>query len=355
MGESRKLRRSAGTPGQFLLVAVMIVFMLAPGMNAQAEGPSQEEQPASNVEAGVRDGALGAGLEDIEEFFDDTETGSSGKSGAQGSSGPRPVYVTSRELGVDSRFECSDLYAGSEVWDTMWCGVSNLTCRTADRAAAEGDGFIASETVRIDTRTEQLSEELLGFDCQQRGGVPVEGSEPVVITVSREDFESMPVEPLAASAGPERGWLPVNMVNVLHAEAETQSMTMQLLGTPVEVRAIPVLYHWDLGDGNTLSTTEPGTPYPSEAVSATYRYEGWYDVTLTTTFSGQFSVDGGPWQDIDGTIEVASEAIPIYSKSLESRLVNGDVPVDEKTDPWIPERSTETEGPSDPGATHREV
>ena len=90
-------------------------------------------------------------------------------------------------------------------------------------------------------------------------------------------------------------------------------------------------------------------------MSSTYRYEGWYDVTLTTTFSGQFSVAGGPWQDIDGTIEVASEPIPIYSKSPESRLVNPDVPVDEDEDPWVPERTAETEGRQDPDATHREV
>ncbi|MGO1896651.1 MAG: hypothetical protein ACTH1O_12530, partial [Brachybacterium sp.] len=83
--------------------------------------------------------------------------------------------------------------------------------------------------------------------------------------------------------------------------------------------------------------------------------EGWYDITLTTTFSGQFSVAGGEWQDIDGTIEVTSDPVPIYSKSLESRLVNGDVPVDEDEDPWIPERTPDTEGPQDPATTHREI
>lgn len=288
-------------------------------------------------------------------MFNDAE-GPRADRGTSGRDNPPPVYVTSRELGVDSRFDCSDLYTESELWDTMACGVGNQICQVADRVSGDGEGYLASESVRIDTRSPQVQEELLGFDCQQRGGVPAaEGAEPVVITVTREDFESMPVEPLTASAGPEQGWLPVNMVNVLHADDQTQTMAMELLGTPVEVRAVPVQYDWDLGDGNSISTTDPGKPYPSEAVSATYRYEGWYDVTLTTTFSGQFSVDGGPWQDIDGTVQVASEPIPIFSKSLESRLVNGDVPVDEEEDPWIPERTEETEGKADPDATHREI
>ncbi|MFC0294265.1 hypothetical protein ACFFHZ_14350, partial [Brachybacterium muris] len=83
--------------------------------------------------------------------------------------------------------------------------------------------------------------------------------------------------------------------------------------------------------------------------------EGWYDITLTTTFAGQFSVDGGEWQDIDGTIEIASDPVPLFSKSLESRLVNPDIPVDEETDPWIPPRNPDTEGHRDPAATHREL
>src|SRR5699024_12263776 len=105
-------------------------------------------------------------------------------------------------------------------------------------------------------------------------------------------------------------------------------------------------------DGNTITTTDPGEPYPSEVVSATYTQEGWYDITLTTTFSGQFSVDGGEWQDIDGTIEVTSDPVPIYSKSLEPRLVRGDVPGDQDADPWIPDRTADTEGPQDPDAPH---
>jgi len=195
----------------------------------------------------------------------------------------------------------------------------------------------------------------LGFDCIARSEAGVEAPEPVVITVSLQEFRQLGVEPSVANAGPLTEWLPVNMVNVLYAESETQTFDIELLGTPVSVRAIPTSYHWDLGDGNTITTTKPGKPFPDEEVSSTYRYEGWYDVTLTTTFRGEFSVNGGEWQDIDGTIEVASDPVEIFSKSLESRLVNPNVPVDEEEDPWVPPRSEETEGPIDPEAEHRTV
>lgn len=240
----------------------------------------------------------------------------------------------------------------------------NEIVATPRASSGREEGAVTFESVTQDTRSGEETSN--GYSCQVPStatpggggaGAPagVEAPEPVVIIVTQSDFSELPVKPSVASAGPERGWLPAGMVNVLHADHQVQTLETELLGTPVAVRAIPTSYHWDLGDGNTITTSKPGTPYPSEEVSAEYRGEGWYDVTLTTTFAGQFSVDGGEWQDIDGTIEVASDPIAIYSKSLESRLVNGDVPVDEDEDPWVPERDAETEGPQDPDARHREI
>lgn len=269
--------------------------------------------------------------------------------------------VISRELGVNSEYDCLDLYPGADAGgDATGCSGTTNACAAANLLnilSGEGEGYVSTETVRVSA--DQSSEELLGFDCRARGGTPEAGggeaAEPVVITVSLSDFQAMPVEPLVASAGPDDGWLPVHMVNVLHTDDEMQSLATEVLGVSVEVRAVPVSFHWDLGDGSTITTSTAGAPYPSEEITAEYAFEGWYDVTLTTTFSGQFSVAGGEWQDIDGTIEVASDPVPIYSKSLESRLVDGAVPVDEEGDPWVPERTAETEGPQDPDATHREI
>ncbi|WP_262425650.1 PKD domain-containing protein [Brachybacterium sp. Z12] len=212
---------------------------------------------------------------------------------------------------------------------------------------------VTQRGTRIDNETGERTD--LGIRCARPNTPEFDKAPPVVITVTQSDFARMPVKPLQAHAGPTDGWLAVNMINVLYAESEPQELSVELLDTPVAIRATPRSYHWNLGDGNTITTTNPGKPYPSEVVSATYAQEGWYDITLTTTFSGQFSVAGGEWQDIDGTIEVTSDPVPIYSKSLESRLVNGDVPVDEDEDPWIPERTPDTEGPQDPAATHRKI
>ncbi|MGO1480445.1 MAG: hypothetical protein ACTHWF_04900 [Brachybacterium sp.] len=213
--------------------------------------------------------------------------------------------------------------------------------------------MVLVQTLLVDTA--EGTETPQGFRCIPASDVGAVTEEPVVITVTLSDFKSMPIKPLQANAGPADGWLPVNMTNVLHTDPAIQELSTELLDTPVAIRAIPTSFHWDLGDGNTITTTNPGKPYPSETVSAAYTQEGWYDITLTTTFSGQFSVNGGEWQDIDGTIEIASDPVPIYSKSLESKLVNSDIPLNEDEDPWLPERTADTEGPQDPAARHRTI
>jgi hypothetical protein len=226
----------------------------------------------------------------------------------------------------------------------------------------QSEGQTQSGT-RFDRKTGETSD--LGARCSMPGettpavgGAPADAppeDEPKVVTVTQKDFAKLPVKAATAHAGPEQGWLPANMDLVLYADSEPQVLETELLDTPVRIRATPVEYRWDLGDGNVIVTDDPGEPWPSKDVSATYAYEGWYDVTLKTTYEGQFSVDGGEWQDIDGTVEIASDPQEVYSKSLESRLVNPDRPHDEEKDPFIPERSSGTEGPKDPKATTKEI
>ena len=276
-------------------------------------------------------------------------------------------FTFSRPAAAHGEYTCGDYVNGNQN-----CVAARGTCAAAPDytiiggeviARARPDQSASADQVTVESITRNLrtgTDTRNGYSCvtpstPTPANALSPAGEPVVITVTQRDFAELPVQPLAANAGPEEGWLPVNMVNVLHTNPEAQTLDTELLGVPVQVRAVPIEYHWDLGDGNTITTTKPGEPFPSEQVTATYSHEGWYDITLTTTFAGQFSVDGGEWQDIDGTIEIASDPVEIFSKSLESRLVNSDVPVDEDTDPWIPARSPETEGPRDPEATHREI
>ena len=385
-------------PLHILITAIISLLLLSSAPTATFAKPGKEEPKSDhsnqedretdapntdnsegkpNFTEGVANGAFGMTGETLREYSESphgSRTGNKSRgssSRTRSSSAPTVRTVWQRpEGGV--RYECGAPGAGQ--WS---CTVPKNSCEAAYVPPLHGqgeDGLLINQpsqrgtadpnkitqrgtriTLADGTRTD------LGHRCITLGSpgtAAIPGAPPVVITITREDFATLPVKPLEATAGPPDGWLPVNMVNVLHTDPAEQTLATTLLGTPVQIRAIPIEYHWDLGDGNTITTSKPGKPFPSEEVTSTYRYEGWYDITLTTTFAGQFSVDGGPWQDIDGTITITSDPVALYSASLTSRLTNPHkptTPADDKHTPEIPARTPENEGPTDPNATHRTI
>jgi len=55
-------------------------------------------------------------------------------------------------------------------------------------------------------------------------------------------------------------------------------------------------WHWAYGDGAVQDTSSPGSGYPDLSVSHTYTQPGSAMVTVTTTWAGQYWVDGsGPF------------------------------------------------------------
>lgn len=236
------------------------------------------------------------------------------------------------------------------------CGAAGLA-----QSVLGGRAPVAQVGSRRDTRSGASTS--LGARCHtpviggaSSGGVTADGATapaPVVVTVSRRQFAALPVAPAVAHAGPPAGYLPVGMDLIAYADPSDQVLDTVLLGTPVRVRAIPVSYHWDFGDGSTLNTTSPGHPYPSHDVASRYEHEGWYDVRLTTTFAGQYSVAGGPWEDIDGTITVDSDPVAVYSKSYESRLVPANPAKRPTGEDTLPPRTAANAGAPASHPTHR--
>lgn len=236
------------------------------------------------------------------------------------------------------------------------CGAAGLA-----QSVLGGRAPVAQVGSRRDTRSGASTS--LGARCHtpviggaSSGGVTADGAPapaPVVVTVSRRQFAALPVAPAVAHAGPPAGYLPVGMDLIAYADPSDQVLDTVLLGTPVRVRAIPVSYHWDFGDGSTLNTTSPGHPYPSHDVASRYEHEGWYDVRLTTTFAGQYSVAGGTWEDIDGTITVDSDPVAVYSKSYESRLVPADPAQRPTGEDTLPPHTAANAGAPATHPTHR--
>jgi hypothetical protein len=149
---------------------------------------------------------------------------------------------------------------------------------------------------------------------------PVQAAaQPIVITHSY--FESLPIAAQTPRVEPAVGWIPVNMPMVVSSTADPEQFDLDVLGTPVSIRAIPVAWTWDWGDGSRDTFETPGAPWPRKDVTHTYDAAAELEVTLTTTYRGEFAVNGGPWQAIDGTTTVTSEPVPMGVEEFESRLV----------------------------------
>lgn len=135
------------------------------------------------------------------------------------------------------------------------------------------------------------------------GGVPVTIDEVRTLLVVKPEIES------------DNGGRGVrNAETNFYTLAEPVSLRTTIDGQLIELRATPVSFTWDYGDGSApVTTTEGGhaqpefnTPTPTSHV---YEKTGSYTVGLTTQYIGEYRVEGGDWQLIPGTITMDSTPV----------------------------------------------
>ncbi|MGG5172565.1 PKD domain-containing protein [Pseudarthrobacter sp. J1738] len=119
-------------------------------------------------------------------------------------------------------------------------------------------------------------------------------------------FEKLPFSPSKVSLQPAPHTLKGAETNV-YAEAGKQDFNIALLGQSVHLTATPVEYTYNYGDGSTLGPTPvSGGPLPEDEwgtktrTSHVYTATGNYPVSVTTSFTGTYSVNGGPPLPITG-------------------------------------------------------
>src|SRR5699024_2512446 len=63
----------------------------------------------------------------------------------------------------------------------------------------------------------------------------------------------------------------VNFETIFYTDEPSFDRSIDLLGYQVNIVASPVTYTWHTGDGSTLSTSGPGSPYPDKEIVHRYR------------------------------------------------------------------------------------
>ncbi|MFJ3402716.1 PKD domain-containing protein [Promicromonospora sp. NPDC090134] len=136
-------------------------------------------------------------------------------------------------------------------------------------------------------------------------------------------FQEMQIAPSEVNVQPPDGWTLVNADTIAFTDREPRTVSTELFGIPVDIRAVPASYSWDFGDGTApLNTTDPGAPYPAHTIAHAYAKQGTATISLTTTWSGQFRLAGEPtWRDVPGEATTASSSGSLEILEARARLV----------------------------------
>ena len=98
--------------------------------------------------------------------------------------------------------------------------------------------------------------------------------------------------------------------------------TTTLIGRQVRIKPALKQAVYVFGDGQSFGpTTSLGGPHPTGDVTHTYRSTANAQVRVDVTYSGQFSVDGGPWIDVPGEATVAGDPFPLEVLEAHAQLV----------------------------------
>jgi hypothetical protein len=131
-------------------------------------------------------------------------------------------------------------------------------------------------------------------------------------------FQTLPLPELATQQQPPGDGLVGLPVIFFTDSPTTQTFTVDIRGFDVDIEARAVQFDWHTGDGTTLTTTDPGAPHPDQTITHDYR-AGTYTASLTTTWGGTFSVDGGASADVPGT--TTTDGPPTTFTVLQARTV----------------------------------
>ncbi|GAA3818160.1 PKD domain-containing protein [Cellulomonas soli] len=157
--------------------------------------------------------------------------------------------------------------------------------------------------------------------------------ELAVPAFTAQDLRDLLIVSGSVDLEPAAGPLLVNMANVVHTDAATQTFAPTLLGFAFEVEVTPISYIWDFADGTApLRTTDAGSAYRSGSgddldgyLTHAYAQPGTHAITLTTTWSGRYRVVGRTdWQDVIGTATTTATSRTFDVVERHANLVSGD-------------------------------
>ena len=150
-----------------------------------------------------------------------------------------------------------------------------------------------------------------GGSASAGSGVVEAGGAGVPVVVTSSDVSKVMANGSGITRQPPGAKALVSKIVIVYTSGDSQTLETEVGGAPVTIVATPVSYAWDWGDGATTTTTDPGAAYPDQTVFHKYSHTAkGVVISLTTTWSATYSVEGGPAQPISGTLTTTDTANP---------------------------------------------
>jgi hypothetical protein len=218
--------------------------------------------------------------------------------------------------------------------------ITNFTCSLGQQLAdhRERRGLAPREVCAEDTPPLAATEEVV---AEEAPGDTESEWELILTQIPGEverAFTNLPIDGGAVSFDEELlGFGYINQHTNVFAEVEAQTFSESLLGIDVQIRAVPVGYQFDYGDGTSRSSSDPGgatIPHTPEVrdlpavdvetpTSHIYRDTGVYPVNVTTTFIGEYRLSGADWTPISGSVDIPATPGEADIWRLSHRHVSG--------------------------------
>jgi hypothetical protein len=131
----------------------------------------------------------------------------------------------------------------------------------------------------------------------------------------------IPLEASVIRVQPPDGRTLVNFDTNFFTDTREFDRSVTLLGQRVDLHITPTAFGWRFGDGDSLTTDQPGAPYPDLDVTHSYRRKGQVAPSVDTTYTARFRVNGGPWRDVPGSVTIAGAPVDLQVLTATPTLV----------------------------------
>lgn len=183
------------------------------------------------------------------------------------------------------------------------------------RREADGDGPL--------TPWQHFSHTCYTSHVPPRSGAEVELTEAMIIEQFHRTAFALPT----ASLQPEDNRALVNLPVYFALEWPEEGFepgevdTTTIVGHEVRIRPVFQDATYSFGDGTSEGpTASMGGSYPDGDITHEYASSGEVGPSITVTYGGEVSVDGGGWSTIPATIEISGPAQPLEILTSRNRL-----------------------------------